>query len=351
MTQMLGADPDILDSVAAQCGHAAARFDALRASLGASVQHAPWHGHSADEFRASWNQSYARMLHAAAESLRLMQSALHKNAQQQRQASNAAGGSLGGHAFVGVTIAALRARALGEQRLLQPFLLSAGAGGAGILPGMQKLIAEGKRLDHGWVAEASRDGGAEWHKGREGNTHLGAVPLHGEVGVDAYAVAHAEGSARLSLHGADAAAMASAGVGVAAYASGRAGTQNLGADAAGRVAAEARAQASAKAHVGLDGASASADVKAEAVVSADGHVTAHTGGVDTTLGGHAYAGVGVHGHAEAAVTAREIKASVDVGAALGVGAGVTLSVDVHPAQVIHNIQHLPHPHMPHLGRI
>lgn len=111
MTHMLGADPDVLDNVAAQCGHAAARFDALRTSLGAAVQHAPWHGHSADQFRGSWNHSYARMLLAAAESLRHMQTALHRNAQQQRQASSAAGGTIGSAA--GVAAAGVGAGSLG----------------------------------------------------------------------------------------------------------------------------------------------------------------------------------------------------------------------------------------------
>jgi hypothetical protein len=54
-----------------------------------------------------------------------------------------------------------------------------------------------------------------------------------------------------------------------------------------------------------------------------------------TVGGEAYAGVGAHANVDANFSAESVK--VDVGAAIGIGGGVSFSVDVNPKEFIEDV--------------
>jgi hypothetical protein len=86
---MYGANPDQLDALAGQFRSAATLLAAAEKQLSAKLVSSPWHGPKADRFRADWSRRHRRDLAAARQFLAAGETALRRNAQEQRSASQA----------------------------------------------------------------------------------------------------------------------------------------------------------------------------------------------------------------------------------------------------------------------
>lgn len=96
MGQFVGADPDQLDALGQQMGAAADRLESIRQQIGFWLDSSPWDGTDADEFRGDWHHRLQNLLHTAATVARDGASSVHRNAQQQRVASDTDGSSKAG---------------------------------------------------------------------------------------------------------------------------------------------------------------------------------------------------------------------------------------------------------------
>lgn len=93
MSRMVGADPDALDRLAADFDRSAGVLESTAVRVRASVHANPWAGAKATRFRNDWDQRHGPMLKRTALSLRTAAKQLRLQAQEQRQASSAGGGS------------------------------------------------------------------------------------------------------------------------------------------------------------------------------------------------------------------------------------------------------------------
>jgi hypothetical protein len=125
-----------------------------------------------------------------------------------------------------------------------------------------------------------------------------------------------------------------------AEASGKIGTD--AASLTGVASAVVGAKAAASGSISAQGIEGKAGVNAFAGVQASATAQVDVGGVKPSVTGQVYAGIGAHANAEVSVTADHVKASVDIGAALGVGAGVSFDVDINVSEVANTLSHLFH---------
>jgi len=86
-----GANPDDLDHLAARFGQAASTVSSIQRSLNPQIMTAPWQGRSAERFRQNWNGQHRRAFTEAIAFLNKNNADLRRNAQEQRNASNAGG--------------------------------------------------------------------------------------------------------------------------------------------------------------------------------------------------------------------------------------------------------------------
>lgn len=93
MSRMVGADPDALDRLAADFDRSAGVLESTAVRVRASVHANPWAGARATRFRNDWDQRHGPMLKRTAGALRTAARQLRVQAQEQRQASSAGGGS------------------------------------------------------------------------------------------------------------------------------------------------------------------------------------------------------------------------------------------------------------------
>jgi len=93
MSRMVGADPDALDRLAADFDRSAGVLESTSVRVRASVHANPWAGARATRFRNDWDQRHGPMLKRTAGALRTAARQLRVQAQEQRQASSAGGGS------------------------------------------------------------------------------------------------------------------------------------------------------------------------------------------------------------------------------------------------------------------
>jgi hypothetical protein len=92
MGQMVGADPEQLDTLGNQMSTSADRLDSIRGEISALLSHSHWDGPDADDFRNLWHHRLSALMSAAAHATRDGAHTLHTNATQQREASSADGG-------------------------------------------------------------------------------------------------------------------------------------------------------------------------------------------------------------------------------------------------------------------
>lgn len=365
-----GMDPQELRSFAARLDATAAHLQGAHGQLGGRLRQVPWHGAVAERFTGDWFGPYQSQVSGACRQLTELASRLRAEAAAQETASGPGGFAsaatgVGRFGFGSPGFSALPTKLLPRGPILHPgmhlppgVLVGLAGGAATLLQHSRFTYTERVWPENGikrptmeqrlttLVRSGTLTGGVGVGKSvsatttKQGHIVVGGVPMQGSASATAYAEAHAGAHGSISAKGVDASMVAGAGVGATAGVAGLVGSRNLGVGGGASVSAQASAKAEAAAHVGKDGAKVKAGVEAGASVSADANVTAHTGGVDTSLGAHAYAGVQAHAQAEAAVTAHDVKAHVSIGAALGVGAGVDVTVEVHPDQVWNNVRHI-----------
>jgi WXG100 family type VII secretion target len=90
-----GANPDELDQLAARFSTEAGTVGSIQRSLNGQIMAAPWQGGTADRFRQRWNGEHRRAMAEAISFLNSNADVLRRNAQEQRNASSAAGAEPG----------------------------------------------------------------------------------------------------------------------------------------------------------------------------------------------------------------------------------------------------------------
>ena len=98
MSQMIGADPDALDRLAADFDRGAGTLEATALRVRVSVHANPWAGARATRFRSDWDQRHGPQLKRTATILRTAAKQLRQQAAEQRRASSAGGVSGAGRA-------------------------------------------------------------------------------------------------------------------------------------------------------------------------------------------------------------------------------------------------------------
>ena len=94
MANVYGADVQALTDLASSFDQAASQLSVTRQSIGSKVQQSAWVGPVADRFRSDWASGNNSRIASAAQLLTEAAKVLRQNADQQTQASAAAGGSL-----------------------------------------------------------------------------------------------------------------------------------------------------------------------------------------------------------------------------------------------------------------
>lgn len=101
MSQMIGADPDALDRLAADFDRGAGTLEATALRVRVSVHANPWAGARATRFRSDWDQRHGPQLKRTATTLRTAAKHLRQQAAEQRRASSASGAGAGGASGIG----------------------------------------------------------------------------------------------------------------------------------------------------------------------------------------------------------------------------------------------------------
>ncbi|MBC9820320.1 hypothetical protein [Terrabacter sp. MAHUQ-38] len=169
----------------------------------------------------------------------------------------------------------------------------------------------------------------------------GNLGEHGKYEASGFVGAEAKADASVSLG--KEGLRAKVGAEAFAGAKGEAGISYDDGPFAGHAAASAMAGAEAKADtsigIGKDGIKAHAGAEAFAGAKAAAELGGSIAGIGGTVGGEVYAGIGGHAKVDAVFSAERVKANVDVGAAVGVGAGAKFSVDVQPKEFVDDVGH------------
>jgi hypothetical protein len=89
MGELIGADPESLDRLAANFNNTAKDFGSTQKNLSGPIHSSPWNGRKADQFRQRWDSEYARNLRNATQFLNEQANELRRQAEQQRRTSGA----------------------------------------------------------------------------------------------------------------------------------------------------------------------------------------------------------------------------------------------------------------------
>ncbi|MBY5161283.1 WXG100 family type VII secretion target [Salsipaludibacter albus] len=93
MGDVLGADPDQLETLAGRFERRASELAGSRSSLTAMLSRVPWVGADADRFRTTWRREQSRHLDLVVDDLRSMAADLRREAADQRSTSGGMQGS------------------------------------------------------------------------------------------------------------------------------------------------------------------------------------------------------------------------------------------------------------------
>lgn len=93
MGDVLGADPDQLETLAGRFERRASELAGSRSSLTAMLSRVPWIGADADRFRTTWRREQSRHLDLVVDDLRSMAADLRREAADQRSTSGGIQGS------------------------------------------------------------------------------------------------------------------------------------------------------------------------------------------------------------------------------------------------------------------
>src|SRR5262249_19763268 len=94
---MMGADPDALDKLAGQFKTAGLELDRLNRSVEIAIRALPWQGQDAIRFERGWRHRHGKAVRQAGTALSDNAAILRRDASEQRKASAAEGGTMGGH--------------------------------------------------------------------------------------------------------------------------------------------------------------------------------------------------------------------------------------------------------------
>jgi len=316
MSQLMGADTRRIDLISDGLQRYSQDVLNLRGMAARAVieMHDAWVGGDFEHIAQRWEQEAGPLLADAAASLSAMVAVLRVQAAEQRRVSGDAG-SAGAQAVTGRT----HVDAVGPQGNPGPggSLASVGVD----LAGIDDVHAE--------ASLASMAGGND--------------ALHYELAAGAVR-AGAGASVVADTHGN---VIASAGASAAAYlgyatGSAHAGndTAHAGARATAYVGAEAVAGASGS--IGSGGANGHLGAEAFAGGMAAADIDATIAGATAVAGAEISYGIGARANLDAELSTTKVGVALDVGAALGVGLGVTFDVSVNPQEVMEALATLEH---------
>ncbi len=318
-----GMDVEVVRGIAAKLDGEAGRIAAVVTDVDRllSGAHSDWLGRDAEQFVGWWNQQHRVALLALHDAIAGLAQSARNNASVQDTTSGSTEGGAGADSFVGSLL-----HGVGGPTIAAASLGAVLATGVGVLSGDRQLSTAGSFFR-----------GAEAGSSTSGTTHgvgyQGAAQVRAGIGGEGHASAGIEGGALVAGVG------GSAFAGVAASANGSLDYGIAHADGKADAFAGAQADADAKGHLGRDGVSAEAggSAFAGAKASVEGH--ADVGGVGVGGGASAMAGAGVVARGEVKLTASDVKVNADLGAALGLGAEVHVSVEVNPEKAVRSFFH------------
>ncbi|MFT3852174.1 MAG: hypothetical protein QM733_05475 [Ilumatobacteraceae bacterium] len=350
MAAMYGADADELVRIAAEFDRTATELDGEGGTLTRFLNGIQWLGDVATSYLHQWTGVSIPRLNASTSFLREAANQLRANSAQQRAVSNANGTRGQG---TGVWVHAGRTATPGAPRRGGLFAsggffdlshLSMTGGGGGSNLGIDRFLngpggSRGPTMSYDQTWNGPSADVAAWRFSREGSRQVGDIALAGSVSV-AVLAARAATSANLhvGLDGVNAGVGASAGAyyfDAKAQGSATYGAATLAGSA--RVMEGAEASASASVGIGKEGLSAKARAGGVAGLQASADGSIDVGGVG--VGGRAtgIVGVAANASAEASVSLTQVKAHVEIAAALGIGGGVSFDVNVEPKKILKEI--------------
>ena len=90
----IGSNPDELDALASELDEASATLESAHVRVMTRIVRSPWQGEDADDFRQQWTGPAKRVFARTATELTDTAKTLRRNADDQRRASDGAGGQL-----------------------------------------------------------------------------------------------------------------------------------------------------------------------------------------------------------------------------------------------------------------
>ena len=328
MSQLMGADTRRLDLIS----EGLQRYSQDVLNLRTMAQRAviemrdAWVGGNFEQIAQRWEQEAGPLLTDAASSLSAMVAVLRVQAAEQRRVS----GDAGSAAAPAVTSRS-QMDAVGPSDAFGPSDAVGPQGNPGSVGSLASLGVDLAGFDdvHAEASLASKAGGDD--------------NLQYELAAGAVR-ASAGASVVVDTHGN---AIASAGASAAAYLGYAAGRAQAGNDFA-RVAGNAKAYVGAEAVAGASGSIGSSGAKghlgAEAFAggAASVDVEGTIAGASAVAGAEISYGIGARANVDAQLSTTKVGVALDVGAALGVGFGVTFDVSVNPQEVMEAIASLEH---------
>lgn len=310
---MIGADADELDRFGGSLENAGNKLESVESQLAAVLRSVRWTGADAERFQADWPQLSAR-LRATAAALATAGAAIHRNAVEQRQASETGAVTGGVGALVGRS--GTGGGGLGDPQ----WTTHAGWNG---LTGSAGVAGHGTVGDLNWTV----DGSVETFTGHTGTSHSLSGPTFDPI----------TGTWTLAAAGAGAYAVYNFAA-ATAHAGAQLGRYKAAAEASARFAAEARVGADAS--IGSDGVKAHTGAGVFFGAQAQGSVTQDLAGQKVTAGGHLTYGLEAKLNADLEVSLDKIQLSADWGLAFGPGGGGNFKVELDPRAAAENLNDL-----------
>lgn len=363
MSGLYGADVAQLRQLAQKFDDSAATIDEAASTLNGLVaaSHA-WQGPDAGDFRGGWPTQHTAMT-GAATTLRDAAKRLGANADDQERTSTdggtfGGGGSAGGAGAGTGGSGGAGAGAGGEGESGWRWW---GSGQAGIGEGPETTgtvntdrYGDDLTLDKGPSVEFEEPTGQDAQVHLAGASAEGGWGLHGETSgewgssdgwhaeAEAEGWAGAQGEAGAGVHyDAEGRIVAEAGasvaVGVGGSASATGGYGLLEGSASANAFAGARAGGNAEVSFGPDGLGAQVGAEAFAGAEASASVSGGITGAQVGATGEVYAGIGIKANAEVNFGLDKTSVDIELGAALGIGAGFSIEFDVEPKKIVDGI--------------
>ena len=316
MSQLMGADTrriDLISDVLQRYSQDVMNLRSMAQRVVIEMRIA-WVGGDFEHIAQRWEQEAGPLLADAATSMSAMVGVLRVQAAEQRRVSGDAG-SATGQAVTGRT----PMDAVGPQG-------NPGSGGGLAIVGIDLAGIDDVHSEASLVSMARGNGNLQYELA------AGAV----EAGAGSSVVADTRGNV-----------IASAGASAAAYLGYAGGRAQAGNDVAqvgagATIFAGAEAMAGASGSIGFGGAKGQLGAEAFAGGTAAVDVDGTVAGATATAGAEISYGIGARANVGAQLSTTKVGVALDVGAALGLGFGVTFDVSVNPQEVMAAIANIEH---------